>query len=110
VTQAQEPKGWREDHARQRDQGIRKRTFTVVGTTKVAGKSQGETVELEFTEAAIDALIQAGCIQEQGFGLRGEDGPEVISVKVSDDASNTDVAGTPPVDKRATSAQSTKKG
>lgn len=61
---AHEPEGWREDHAAQRDRGIRKRTFRVIGTSKVAGKAQGETVELEFTEAAIDVLIQAGCIQE----------------------------------------------
>lgn len=139
MIRAIEPEGWREDHARERDQGIRKRTFTVVGDTKVKGKSKGETVVLEMPEANIDILINAGCIQEQGYTrVIGDQVSEVLGidppigeavetilaplkedveaahvhyVQAADSVETKDVAGTAPGDKRATRAHfNNKKG
>lgn len=79
---------------RRRVQGIRKRTFTVVGPRSVEGAAPGETVELEFPEDVIDVLISAGFIQEQGS-----------TIPAGDEAHSEDVAG-PSAETRATRARS----
>jgi len=80
---------------RNRELGVRKRTFTVVGPRKIAGKGEGETVELEFSEDVIDVLIKGGFIQEQG-----------ATIPATDEAHSEDVAG-PSAETRATPARST---
>lgn len=55
---------WEEIRRQNRDQGLAKRLFRVVGPRAVAGKCTGETVELETTRAQADALIIAGHVVE----------------------------------------------
>lgn len=55
---------WEEIRRQNRDQGLAKRLFRVVGPRAVAGKCTGETVELETTRAQADALIIAGHVIE----------------------------------------------
>ena len=80
---------------RRAEQGIRKRTFTVVGPRKIAGKGKGETVELEFSEDLIDVLINGGFIQEQG-----------VTIPAGDEAHSEDVAGPSAETRDATRARS----
>lgn len=59
------PENWKELHLAQRLDGLRKRLFTVVGPHLVHGKSKGEVIEVEITDAQADALIIAGHVTEK---------------------------------------------
>lgn len=58
------PPHWDALRKRNRDGGLAKRVFTVVGNRTVHGKNKGETLEIELTRAQADALIVAGHLKE----------------------------------------------
>lgn len=76
-----------ETRQRNRSNGLRQRVFTVVGPRRVNGKTRGEEVTLELTDAQADALILAGHVEERSA---------TVVVPVADDAYAADFRGNPP--------------
>lgn len=104
-----------ETRAKNRDDGTRKRTLTVTGPHAINGKRKGETVELEFSEALIDMLIEAGHVSEQGSRrVEGFD-PLKVTLGIPEDAAVNEgwpvpAELDPTVTDRAPSAQTKSKG
>lgn len=70
MTQATPPPAdWEEQHRRHRDGGLRKRFFTVAGSHKVFGARKGETVAIDITDDAADALIESGHVVEKSSAV-----------------------------------------
>lgn len=79
------PDHWAEQREKNRSDGSRKRTFTVVGPHTVHGKNKGETLTVELTDSQADVLISAGHVVEKLYE------PEVF-VKASENTEVSDVA------------------
>lgn len=82
---------WEEIRRQNRDQGLAKRLFRVVGPRAVAGKCTGETVELETTRAQADALIIAGHVVEI-------DPAEIVEAVPEPEMASEDVPAEPDVE------------
>ncbi len=72
-----------EQRAQNRNDGLRKRTFTVTGPHTIFGKRTGETVEVEITDAQADALILGGHVVEKTA-------TKAVEVKPAETAPNTE--------------------